>query len=231
MIKAILFDFDYTLADSSDAVVECFNTALAGIGLAKADPQAIRRTIGLSIPESLACVAGREHLARVEEFRLHWRRRSDEIMVEWTRVYERTAPATAELTAADFRLGIVSTKYRSRILATLERSGLGGRFEVIVGGEDVERHKPDPEGLLRAVSRLGIAAEEALYVGDTVADAEAARLAGTPFVAVLSGMTAERELQAFPCIAVLESIGELPEFLRAAPAADRDLGCTNRPIN
>ncbi|MEZ5363035.1 MAG: HAD hydrolase-like protein [Bryobacterales bacterium] len=95
MTQAVLFDFDYTLADSSDAIVECFNTALVGIGLPKADTLAIRRTIGLSIPESLARVAGPDYSHRAEEFRLHWRRRSDEIMVEWTRVYEWTRRLSA----------------------------------------------------------------------------------------------------------------------------------------
>jgi phosphoglycolate phosphatase len=194
-------------------VVECFNTALLGIGLASADPQAIRRTIGLSIPDSLASVAGIEHLGRVEEFRLHWRRRSDEIMVDWTRVFDWTAPVCEELSAAGFALGIVSTKYRDRILATLERNGLEGRFAVVIGGEDVERHKPDPEGLLTAIARLGVRAEETLYVGDTVADAAAARGAGTPFVGVLSGMTGEEAFAGFTNEGILAHIGELPGWV------------------
>jgi phosphoglycolate phosphatase len=219
MIQAVLFDFDYTLADSSDAVVECFNTGLAGIGLPHAEPDAIRRTIGLSIPDSLAQVAGPEHLHRAEEFRLHWRRRSDEIMVEWTRVFEWTPPATGELLRAGYRLGIVSTKYRGRIESTLDRHGLRERFEAIVGGEDVERHKPHPEGIQRAAAALGIDPREALYVGDTAADAAAAREAGAPFVGVLSGMTGEEELRAYPHRAILPSIGELPALLRSAGAA------------
>ena len=218
-IQAVLFDFDYTLADSSDAIVECFNTALDGIGLARADPEAIRRTIGLTLPESLAQVAGREHLSRAEEFRLHWRKRSDEIMVDWTRVFEWTDPATEELRQAGLRLGIVSTKYRSRIDSTLERHGLRQRFEVIVGGEDVERHKPHPEGLWRAAKLLGLEPRHTLYVGDTVADAEAASQAGAPFLAVLSGMTKAGDFGGLPHLGALPSVQCLPEFLRGTRAA------------
>lgn len=219
MIRAVLFDFDYTLADSSDAIVECFNTALLGIGLEKAEPDAIRRTIGLSIPDSLAQVAGPEHLPREEEFRLHWRRRSDEIMVEWTRVFDWTPGAVEELRAAGLRLGIVSTKYRSRITATLERHGLGGRFDLIVGGEDVERHKPYPEGLLRAASGLRMEPGECLYVGDTVADAAAADEAGTPFVAVLSGMTPAEAFAGRPSVAIVPSVADVPSLVRATIAS------------
>lgn len=218
MTKAVLFDFDYTLADSSDAIVECFNTALAGIGLAHAEPDAIRQTIGLSLPDSLCQVAGPEHLPRAEEFRLCWRKRSDEIMVEWTRLFDWTAPATEELRRAGFRLGIVSTKYRSRILSTLARHGLEQRFELIVGGEDVERHKPHPEGLQRAMAGLAVRPEETLYVGDTVADAAAARDAGAPFVAVVSGMTQAAAFHGHPSLAILANIGELPKLLSSNPA-------------
>lgn len=221
MIKAVLFDFDYTLADSSEAVVDCFNTGLAALGLPKAAPDAIRRTIGLSIPESLACIAGREHLPRVEEFRLSWRRRSDEIMVAWTKVFDWTAPAIEELREAGLALGIVSTKYRSRIESTLRPHGLIEHFSVIVGGEDVERHKPDPEGLLLGLAGLGVGPNEAVYVGDTVADATAAQSAGTAFVGVLSGMTEAAELERLPNLGVLPHIGALPAFIGTACASLR----------
>jgi len=62
-------------------------------------------------------------------------------------------------------------------------------FQVIVGGEDVSAHKPDPQGLLAAVDRLGSRHAATLYVGDSVTDAETAKRAAVPFVAVLSGAT------------------------------------------
>ena len=218
MIRAVLFDFDYTLADSSDAIVDCFNTALSGIGLERAAPDAIRRTIGLTIPDSLEQVAGPEHRHREQEFRLHWRRRSDEIMVDWTSLYEWTPDATQALREAGFRLGIVSTKYRSRIASTLDKHGLADRFEVIVGGEDVERHKPNPEGLQSAARGLGLHPEETVYVGDSLADAAAAEAARAPFVAVLSGMTPAEAFRAHPSLAVLPSVRNLPALLRATIA-------------
>ena len=149
---------------------------------------------------------------------MDWRRRSDDIMVAWTRMYDWTPPATQALREAGLRLGIVSTKYRSRIASTLERHGLTDRFDVIIGGEDVERHKPHPEGLHRAVEGLRVPVDQTLYVGDTVADAVAAREAGSPFVAVLSGMTRAEEFDPHPKVAVLPHVGGLPELLRATIA-------------
>ena len=156
--QALLFDFDYTLADSSRAVVRCANHALTGMGLEPASPDAICRTIGLSLPDTLAALTGEEHRSRVIEFRRLWRELSDQIMVSDTKLLPGMIEALVPLREKGLRLGIVSTKYRSRIAAVLDREGAGHLFDTIVGGEDVSEHKPHPEGLLRALEQLGLTA-------------------------------------------------------------------------
>ncbi len=207
---AILFDFDYTLADSSTAVVECANMALRAMNLPVASEQDICRTIGLALPETLVCLAGEHHRHRADEFREHWRRRSDQIMVDWTRVFPYVPKTLEQLKAGGLRLGIVSTKYRTRIQAVLGRETLEHYFEAIVGGEDVEAFKPDPGGLLAAIERLAVPADRALYVGDSLTDAETAHRAQVAFLAVLSGKTHEQEFSAYPREAVLPTIEGLP---------------------
>jgi phosphoglycolate phosphatase len=210
---AVIFDFDYTLADSSSAIVECANTALRALGLPEASDHDICRTIGLALPETLARLAGETNRHRADEFRQHWRRRSDEIMVAWTRVFPFVPAALEGLRQRNLPLGIVSTKYRSRIEAVLGREMLAHYFDAIVGGEDVEAFKPDPEGLLACVERLGVPRTRALYVGDSLTDAETAQRAGLAFLAVLSGKTEEQEFSAFPVEAVLDSVADLPSVV------------------
>ncbi len=213
---AVIFDFDYTLADSSSAVVECANAGLRALGLPEASEHDICRTIGLAIPETLARLAGEEHRHRAEEFRLHWRQRSDQIMIAWTEVYPYI-PATLEnLKQCNFTLGIVSTKFRSRIEAVLTREKLSGHFDSIVGGDDVEAVKPDPQGLLACVEELGVPPSRALYVGDSLTDAETAQRAGLPFLAVLSGKTLHDEFAAYPREAVLPTVADLSEWVGCA---------------
>lgn len=217
-----MFDFDYTLADSSAAVVECCSGALAGMGLPAASPDDIRRTIGLSIPDTLAQLAGEEHRHREQEFRAHWRRRSDVIMVEQTYLYDETHTAVAALRAEGVAAGIVSTKWRQRIVDVLERESLIDGFAVIVGGDDVAAHKPDPEGLLAAARTLGAAPAEVLYVGDSTTDAKAAARAGMRFVAVLSGVTEAPEFEEFEPLRVLAHVGEIGTCLAELAGTIRD---------
>ena len=125
-----------------------------------------------------------------------------------------SVPATiAALRVLGFPLGIVSTKFRYRIEAILEREGLHDAFGVIVGGEDVAEHKPDPTGLLRAIERLGGVPESTLYVGDSVTDAETAKRASVPFVAVLSGVTSREAFFGYPTYGILESLSELTDVI------------------
>jgi phosphoglycolate phosphatase len=207
---AIIFDFDYTLADSSRAVIECANTALRALGLPEASEHDICRTIGLAIPEALARLAGEAHRHRSVEFRQHWRKRSDEIMIEWTEFFPFVPAALASLRQRPLALGIVSTKYRQRIEAGLGRDKLAHYFDVIVGGEDVKEVKPDPEGLLAALERLGVPSNRALYVGDSVTDAETAQRARVAFLAVLSGKTVKEEFEDYPFEAIVDNVADLP---------------------
>ena len=158
-------------------VIERTNYALGTMGLAPAGAERIRSLIGVSLDRTFAELSGGKAHGRVEEFIRLFTERGDEVMVDGVRLFEPARPAVDDLLAAGLTLGIVTTKYRYRVEAVLRREGLDHAFGVIVGGEDVAAHKPDPEGLLAAMERLGGVTSDVLYVGDSVVDAEAARRA------------------------------------------------------
>jgi phosphoglycolate phosphatase len=205
----VIFDFDYTLADSSRGVLECINHAFKGMDLPKVAAEDAQRTIGLSLPNILVALAGREQEGRVAEFARLFVEKADEIMTDQTHIFEEVPEVIRRLKNDGVNLGIVSTKFRSRIKEILGREGLLEPFDVIVGGEDVSRHKPDPEGLLSAIERLGGSSSSSLYVGDSVTDAETARRAEVPFAAVLNGVTSRSEFTGYPVYRILENLSEL----------------------
>jgi phosphoglycolate phosphatase len=213
-IEAILFDFDYTLADSSCGVIDCIGYALSELGLPPVTDEAARRTIGLSLPDTLAALAGPQPKDVSERFARLFLERADQVMADKTVLFPSVCEAAVRLRERGLVLGIVSTKYRRRIEAILAREGLLGLFAAIVGGEDVSCHKPDPESLRLGLDRLGVLPAEALYVGDSVTDAQAAQRAGVPFVAVLSGTTPERAFEAHRLCAVIRTLAELPGLVQ-----------------
>lgn len=211
--RAVLFDFDYTLADSSQGAIECINFALAEMKLAPVSDEAVCRTIGLSLNETFLSLADHHEPDRCAEFYGLFVRRAEEVMSNLTVLYE-SVPATIQLLRKrGLRLGIVSTKYRRRINQVLEREALMHGFEIVIGGEDVEQHKPHPQGLFEAMKMLECSSESVLYVGDSVVDAELAKRAGVPLVVVLSGVTPRSDFAEYSPLAILETVSELPKFL------------------
>ena len=215
MKRAVLFDFDFTLADSSRGAIECINRALTKMDLPPAEHEAIRATIGLTLPATLAQLTGLTGPTSAASFATNFVRCADCRMVELTSVFPEVARLVSALRAAGIRIGIVSTKYRYRIEAILARDGLLEAFDVIVGGEDVTRHKPDPEGLHQALGRIGISGQDAVYVGDHPVDATAASAATITFVAVLTGMAMRRDFRPWPQTVFIESLPELLPLLTA----------------
>jgi phosphoglycolate phosphatase len=119
----------------------------------------------------------------------------------------------SQLRRDGYRTAIVSTKFRYRIEAILANHDAGKLFDAIVGGEDVEHHKPHPLPLLRALGRLRLETDEALYVGDHPVDAQAAEAALVPFVAILSGVAKEHEFDGLPRKGMLSKLEQLPRWL------------------
>ena len=207
-VTAILFDFDFTLADSSRGVYESARFAMAKMGLAEPSLPAVRGTIGLPLTEAFRLLSPESPASDGEEFNRLFIQRADEVMVDGTDLLPGVRGALEAL--SEFRLAIVSTKYRRRIEAILARESLDRHFSTVVGGEDVPRHKPDPAGLCRALSLLGLAADEAVYVGDHVVDAQAAAAASVRFVAVATGTTPRPEFASYRPLATIRQLDELP---------------------
>jgi phosphoglycolate phosphatase len=212
-IAAVVFDFDLTLADSSVAAADCANYALRALGLPAAEPAVVRRTIGLSLRESFGLLSGSDDPGLAATYARRFVERADQVMADLVCLYPGTMPTVVELRRRGLRTAIVSTKFRYRIETILGRAGLGEAVDVIVGGEDVSHHKPDPEGLHQALRKLDVPAANALYVGDHPVDAQAAAAARIAFVAVLTGVTDARAWAPFAPRRIIESIAQLPRIL------------------
>lgn len=176
--------------------------------------EAIFSTIGLSLPETFAKLAGQKSEPQSQEFTRLFKYHADKVMADLTVIYPPVAAVTRKLKQPPGqKLGIVSTKFRYRIERILARENLQDMFDVIVGGEDVSTHKPDPEGLKRAIGALQSTPDRTLYVGDSIVDAETAYRAQVPFVAVLSGVTERKAFENFPALCIIDDVSQLPKQL------------------
>jgi phosphoglycolate phosphatase len=214
MRRAVLFDFDMTLADSSAGIIACVRYALDRLELPTVEDILIRRTIGLPLERTFAALYPAQS-EKSQEFARLFVEHADRCMAELTVIFPEAPPLLSWLRTNGYATAIVSTKFRYRIEDILGRNGLTLLFDVIIGGEDVIEHKPSPLGLEAALARLGVAADNALYVGDHPVDQEAARRAGVPFIAVLSGSSGVAEFTDSAGMEFLASVGGLKRVIAA----------------
>lgn len=212
MKSAIIFDFDYTLADSSKGVVACINYALQLMGQTPRARDECCATIGFSLAATYELLTGENDPEKVAAFHRLFIERADQIMASSTELYAGVADLIHRLASSGIVLGILSTKFRYRIGQILNRYALTKQFSVIVGGEDVEKHKPDPEGVRLFLTKVSIKPEQAVLVGDSITDAETALRSIVDFVAVLTGTTTTDQFSDFAPKAVLGSVIDIEKF-------------------
>ena len=213
MFQAVLFDFDYTLGDSTDSIVAGFQHGLTGLGWPAPGREQVRSTIGYLLEDAYTMLTGDEDPDRRAQFRVLFSEVAVERQREETTLFPGAAELLRGLKARGIKSAIVSTKRGDTIEIIMDRMGLGDTIELVIGSADVKRHKPDPEGLLAAMARLGVTPEEALFCGDTVLDAGAAKNAGCRFAAVLNGTTPAEAFAGFPCDHIAPDLWNLARWL------------------
>ena len=213
MYKAILFDFDYTLADATEGIVASYNQAFREIGFDIQTIETIRNTVGMPAIEAFIKMTDCNDPKIIKEFKDHFDIIADQMMAENTVLYNMTSELLTKLHANGKKIGIVSTKYSNRIIKVFEKAGLYDNISVVIGGEHITKHKPDPEGILKALDILGINKNEVLYVGDHKFDAIAANCAGIDFAAIVTGTTTRQELSGYPFIRIFSNLEEFYQWI------------------
>ena len=179
--RVVLFDLDGTLIDSGPIILASMQ-------------HATRTVLGREIAyEELAATVGGQGLVsqmraldpdRVDELVEVYKEHNDPLH-ETLEAFDDFLDVLPRLRAEGRRLGIVTAKRHRTVGLALDRfPELAEQFEVVVGYEDTERHKPEPDPVLLALERLGVVPAEAAYVGDSPFDIQAAKAAGVFAIAV-----------------------------------------------
>lgn len=207
--KAVIFDFDLTLADSSQGILICFQHTLREFGYPVPDDKSICSTIGIPLVDGFDVLTGEFPNPHREEMRRVYARKGDEVMAKLTFFYPDTLSCLRALRERGMLVGIASSKMRYRIEETFDKK-LGERpYDLVLGLDDVERPKPDPQGLILMARRLGVTMEEIFYVGDSLVDAQTAKNAGVDFGGVTTGNNTAEELAAYPHVIIGNSLTEV----------------------
>lgn len=207
---AYIFDFDYTLADATEPVVQSFLYALEKMNLQKSSRQDIINTIGISIGESYTILTGDDSEEGIELFKKYQKEKSDEITVPNTVFIGDAKEVLQILKNRGKKIGIVSSRWGQRINDIFENLNSRELIDFIIGTEHVENYKPNPEGLFKMIDMMD--AKNPLYIGDSYIDAQAAQNAKIDFVGVTTGTTSREKLESYSHIVVLDDLKDILEI-------------------
>ena len=202
-MRAVLFDWDGTLADTAEASFRCYVRTFEAFAI-PFDRDTYARTYSpnwyltfraLGLAEEHWPSADARWLAHFAEERV--------------RLIEGARDVLEALSARGVATGIVTSGGRERVSRELEEHGLAPHIHACIYGCDVAQKKPHPEGLVRCLESLGVEPGDAAYVGDSPEDIEMARAAGVRSVAIPGAYPNREALLAAKPDVILRSLVEL----------------------
>jgi len=209
MIKAVIFDIDGTLVDSVDLHAQAWKEAIKHFG--KDIPyQMVRRQIGKGGDQLLPVFFSREEL---EEFGDELEKYRGDLFKREFLPRVRAFPMVRELfqrVVADGKIiGLASSAKEDEIKAYKKLAHIEDLVEEETSADDAEKSKPHPDIFAAALNSLKVNAAEAIAVGDTPYDAEAAGKLGIRTIGVRCGGFPESELSGAGCIEIYDDPSDL----------------------
>jgi len=209
----VAFDLDGTLADTAPDLAAALNHTLGALGRHGIDPGSVRNLVGHGakalIRKGLA-VTGSTSEELVERGFPIFLEYYGAHICEGTRLFPEVDAALDTLRAAGLKLALCTNKPESLTHLLLEALNWTGRFDSVIGGDTLAVRKPDPAPLHEAIVRAG--GGRAAFVGDSITDADTAKAARLPFVAVSFGFS-DRPVEQLGADLIIHHYSELHDAL------------------
>ena len=216
-LKLVVFDVDGTLVDSQGDILASMTAAFAAAGLPAPSRATVLGIVGLSLPVAMEALAPDEdaptHARMVEAYKECYTRLRATGGASSSPLYPGIGALLGRLRARDdLLLGVATGKSRRGLTALIDSLNLGGTFVTTQVADD-HPSKPNPAMLLACLSETGVAARDAVMIGDTAFDMQMACDAGVRAIGVDWGYHHPQELVAAGAEFVAETPAELGEYL------------------
>lgn len=206
--KGIIFDVDGTLTFTNQLIFDSFNHITKKyLGKSYTDEEIIA-LFGPTEDVILKEMCKDDYDNARKDYYAYYKDNHD-----IARLYEGIKELIIDIYNAGILLSIFTGKGRTSALITLDELGLTDYFDMIVSGDDVENHKPSPEGILMFLNKHNLNPKDVLMIGDAPSDIIAARQCGVEIASVVWDSYAEDEVKKLNSTTVFHSVAELRDFI------------------
>lgn len=211
--KAILFDLDGTLIDSSEGITKCAQYALSKFGIDEPDLKKLEYFIGPPLVYTFAKHYGFDE-EKCKEAVTYYRERYKPLGAYECSVYPGVAECIEALRAAGYRISVASSKPETMCKIILENFGILDLFDEVVGATDDGRINTKEQVLNEVMRRWSdISKENLLLVGDTIFDIEGANLAGIASIGVSFGFGDTEAMLRAGAECICDSMDEVKDYI------------------
>ena len=189
-IKAVLFDFDGTIMDTNEVIINSWQYTFRSLKGKEADVNMLLGTFGEPLEISIDKML--PEFSRDDAMRIY-REYQYCNFKGLISLFPGVVEVLRELKGKDIKTAIVTSRLRRTTMEGIEKFDLHDFFDTVVTMEDTKKHKPDAEPAFEALRRLDIEAERAIMVGDSKFDIMCARNAGVKSVLVDWSVAAQAE--------------------------------------
>ncbi|RXJ01725.1 pyrophosphatase PpaX [Anaerobacillus alkaliphilus] len=208
-IDTVLFDLDGTLINTNELIIASFIHTLDHYYPNEYTREKVIEFIGPSLHDTFSRMNPEKVDEMIDMYRTFNHEKHDELVEEYGTVKE-TVKALHE---KGYKLAVVTTKRSDTARMGLRLTGLEEYFPVLVGIDDVEKVKPDPEPLLKALNQLNSTPEQAIMVGDSQYDVLGGKNTGTKTAAVAWTIKGREFLEGYNPDVMLETMSDLLPYL------------------
>lgn len=215
MYKIAIFDFDGTLVDSAPGIVDVMYQVTTEYNLPDEVAEHWKTLIGMPLVHQVEIICP----TSPSEFHM-------KIVDRYREIYDANSialcppfPGLFNMLKTLKHIGIATTiatsKRREIVEPVLDHHQLMHYFHLILGQQDVTKHKPHPELVINTLRHLSSKPNEAVVIGDSLYDLEMARNAGVDAIGVTTGVHSREELQTAQPVAIVENLEQATEIILA----------------
>lgn len=212
MYKLLIFDWDGTLIDSAAKIIASMQAAARDCSLPVPTDDAVRDIIGLGLPEAIRILIPGIEQSDVEAVRGRYGVHFLETNTTPMPLFPGVRESLERMHQRGVRMAVATGKSRRGLNRGYEQTGLGHLFETSRCADETTS-KPDPHMLHEILAETGVAAHEALMIGDTEYDLEMGQRAGTGLVAVSYGAHAVHRLEPYNPLLKVDEFTQLEHWL------------------
>jgi len=212
MVKAVFFDWDGTLFDVFDFLVDTYTKVFKEFDIEPWEREEYRHKFKCDWRKLLEDMGLKEH----EEYLINQWNEEKKRKEKHLTLHEN-ALKTVENLSKDFRLAIVSSAPKDTLNAEAERLKIKSFMETIIAYDDTPNSKPHPEPLLEACSQMDLKPENCVYVGDMREDIKSAKVADLKSIGVSWGIHSPEVILEENPDKIVYSFDELTEYIKNLP--------------